>query len=407
MQKNPGASAPERVTGWSFETSVNNVRNSLTNRGRRVSIKRPFWKTRAFQIIACAVGLGVVVAVIWWIMRESEAQSTPKVWPWERWCKQKSLGTDEKQSGCIVSARSDLPAELPKHTEYEVFYAIHLLSMGGALVSMFNLAHSSILLQEKGKASGEGLNMVIEYGAVDFSPGVISPVIHTNGSLSWKDDAVVQWYPWANRWKWINESKVTLLGTVTGEGLNKWFQQIPGYAQRNAGYQVWSAYSGEDVTTAHMYRKSSICHDFTEWGMVKLHETKYAKFRHEEPLCRNYFALQTKKMPKFVEDDLKPDMINFYENLRSVAQSTFQNFTEFTEFLRSHFERHGHNAYIHEKSTFINKPVDHRYYKVELAPPFISPTIYRKIKVKWQTNSGSEGECSSLMLRSDSSSLVV
>lgn len=297
-------------------------------------------------------------------------------WPWWQWCNQ-SLTHLNNNTGCNVEKRSDFPA-LVSGTTYDIYYGSHILSAGGSVAQMLSLRHSMILIREIGNTSG--LDIIIEYAAVDFGPDAIIPKVFPNGTLSWKVDGVIAWFPEANQSKWVAEANITHIGSITDQVLDKWFSWAADWRHRHDGYQVWSVWDHANVTSANKLFKDSICHTFTEDSLVSFYELG-ADFHQMKPLCRNYFPFLSNSTPELVnmtDEAEKADLLGFYDGIDKILRMNYTNMTDFDNTMRDFLNNSYHHIYIYQ---LVN---GEHYWRAKLHSPWLARGLYQPMLLPWQ-----------------------
>merc|ERR1712232_271977 len=148
---------------------------------------------------------------------------------------------------------------------------------------------------------------------------------------------------------------------------------------------------GQRITDATRYLNDSICHSFTEEGLVKLHEMG-ADFRQQEPLCRNYFPFISDSEPEVVDvakETLKQDVDLYYTSQDKILRRNFSNFTDFADTMRDFLaSTAGDHIYIYQ---YASSP---RYWRTKIVSPYIMNVPLQRMVLPWQNASSSiPGEC--------------
>jgi len=297
-------------------------------------------------------------------------------WPWQQWCKQSLIDTNNS-TACVINERKDLPP-VDGGAQYDVYYCLHRLSAGGAASNILSLTHSMLWIRDKSNATG--LRFVVEFAAVYFGPKAVMPTILPNGSLSWKADGVLAWLPETNQTQWLSEANKTHIGIIDGISLEKWFAWAVDWRSTRNGYQVWSVWDSSDVFAANRLLNDSICHTFTEDGLVSMYNLG-ARFYQNQPLCRNYFPYLSSSAPTIVQSQHDQHTVDkYFRQLDQILCLNLSNASQFGDAVRTFLSTTAGRIYIYQWAR------TERYWEVHLKAPYLSNNLYQPMVLPWQSS---------------------
>lgn len=289
---------------------------------------------------------------------------------------------------CPTKSRDHLPT-VNMAGEYEITWVRRLVTEENPterkILAAAKIWHSAILIQDKRSA----MTMIVQYEALFFNPSILLPKVTEDRKLVWNNTAVVGWIPSVNNSEW---NTFITIGVVNGSVLNKWFDWVPVFSNRQTGYTLFSVWDRAgmipELRTQFESVRDSCCHRFTEDGLTAFHEVG-ADFRSmQSPLCRNYIVLiKDTFRPVTTVDQSNPHewkkVIDYYED----ANRLVHNVTGVARWIKDFIGMSVHYAF----TTYLADSNLSTYRIVHLSTPYLAYLLQR-MKLPWQKG-GSLTEC--------------